>query len=85
MKIGLRNFLIAFALHSCAISFVLGKPVAATITMGKNKQDFPGYVTKADDNNIYISQFENGVSPAGYALAGAVSYTHLTLPTKRIV
>ena len=57
MKIGLRNFLIAFALHSCAISFALGKPVAATITMGKNKQDFPGYVTKADDNNIYISQF----------------------------
>ena len=70
MKIGLRNFLIAFALHSCAISFALGKPVAATITMGKNKQDFPGYVTKADDNNIFISQFENGVSPAGYSLAG---------------
>ena len=52
------------------------KPIAATLTFGKNKQDFPGYVTKADDNNIYVSQFENGVNPAGYALSsvGEISW-----------
>ncbi len=59
-------FVISLSLGISADSFA--KPIAATVTMGKNKQDFPGYVTKADDNNLYISQFENGSAPAGYSL-----------------
>ena len=59
-------FVISLSLGISADSFA--KPIAVTVTMGKNKQDFPGYVTKADDNNLYISQFENGSAPAGYSL-----------------
>jgi len=69
MKIEYKSVFIGTLILSLLSSSVMAKPIAATLTIGKNKQDFPGYVTKADDNNIYISQFENGVNAAGYSLA----------------
>ena len=69
MKNYIKPFLIIISLSIGISAKSLAKPIAATLTMGKNKQDFPGYVTKADDNNLYVSQFEDGSAAAGYSLA----------------
>ena len=69
MKNYIKSFLFIIAIVTGITFDSLAKPIAATLTMGKNKQDFPGYVTKADDNNIYVSQFEDGSATAGYSLA----------------
>ena len=69
MKNYIKSFLFIIAIVTGITFDSLAKPIAATLTMGKNKQDFPGYVTKADDNNIYVSQFEDGSAVAGYSLA----------------
>ena len=69
MKNYIKSFLFITFLSIGISTDSLAKPIAATLTMGKNKQDFPGYVTKADDNNLYVSQFEDGSAAAGYSLA----------------
>ena len=69
MKSYIKSFLFIISIATGITVDSIAKPIAATLTMGKNKQDFPGYVTKADDNNIYVSQFEDGSAAAGYSLA----------------
>ncbi|MFP6874573.1 MAG: hypothetical protein VCA55_13815 [Verrucomicrobiales bacterium] len=44
------------------------KPISVVITLSSGN-DFPGFATKADDRNIYISQFEDGSAAAGYAFS----------------
>ena len=44
------------------------KPISITIARSDGN-DFPGFATKADDSNIYISQFEDGAGAAGYAFS----------------
>jgi tetratricopeptide (TPR) repeat protein len=44
------------------------KPVSVSIARSDGN-DFPGFATKADDSNIYISQFEDGSAAAGYAFS----------------
>ncbi len=44
------------------------KPISVTITHSDGN-DFPGFATKADDRNIYISQFEDGSAARGYAFS----------------
>ncbi|MCH2060507.1 MAG: hypothetical protein MK183_07750 [Verrucomicrobiales bacterium] len=44
------------------------KPVSVTIVRS-NGNDFPGFATKANDNSIFISQFEDGSGAAGYAFS----------------
>jgi len=44
------------------------KPVSVSIARSDGN-DFPGFATKADDRNIYISQFEDGSAAAGYAFS----------------
>ena len=47
---------------------VFAKPVSISIARSDGN-DFPGFATKADDRNIYISQFEDGSAAAGYAFS----------------
>ena len=54
MKIEYKSFFIGTLILNLLSFSVLAKPIAATLTIGKNNQDFPGYVTKADDNNICL-------------------------------
>lgn len=50
------------------IGQVFAKPVSISIARSDGN-DFPGFATKADDRNIYISQFEDGSAAAGYAFS----------------
>jgi hypothetical protein len=51
--------LAAFA--ALTLSQIGAAPIAVTVTMS-NDNDIPGYVTKADDSSLYVSQFENGAN-----------------------
>ena len=44
------------------------KPVAVTITF-TNDNNFPGYVTEERDGKLFVSQFDNGQAPQGYAMS----------------
>ncbi len=44
---------------------LIAKPIAVTVTL-IDDTDFPGFVTKADEKNLYISPYENGTAAAGY-------------------
>lgn len=58
-----KSLFFAFILVTAAIAGA--KPVAVTLTFNTDRE-VPGYLTKADETNLYISQYETGQQASPY-------------------